>query len=152
MDKEPIEVKADSRAGKLRRIAPLCILVLAAALVPGQATAGHPRTYVTHDCQHVKIRPHRILFACADGGFYVNHLHWRSWHRRRAIGHGVFHQNDCRPDCAGGSFHKRHGRLVLRYRQWCPKIHKFVFKRAKIRYHRPLLGQRRETFHLSCPF
>ena len=57
----------------------LCLLAAAVlvTLLPEQ-TIARPRTYVTHDCQSVKARPKAILFACADGGYYVKRLRWRS--------------------------------------------------------------------------
>ena len=109
-------------------------------------------TYVTHNCSNVKVRPRSILFACGDGNYYVKRLRWRSWHVGRAVGRGVFHMNDCAPDCARGEFHKRKGRLLLRRRLWCPEIDKFVFKRAKVRYRRPWQGKRKSSFRLFCPF
>jgi hypothetical protein len=135
----------------MRRTAALSLLFLGVGLVPPSAEAK-PITYVTHDCQHVKVKPRAILFACGDGNFYVKRLHWRAWHLRRAVAHGVYHFNDCKPDCARGTFHKRRGRLVLRRRLWCPDIDKFVFRRAKVRYKRPWNGKRRFSFRLFCPF
>src|SRR5205085_6486592 len=62
--------------------------------------AGHrseTQTSVIHDCIHARIEPRGIIFACADLGFYSDHLHWRKWHKFRAVGEGEFHGNDCRP-------------------------------------------------------
>jgi hypothetical protein len=97
------------------------------------------------------MEPEHIMFACGDGNFYVNHLHWNSWQRLRATARGVFHFNDCTPDCADGTFHTRRGTLVLRYRLWCPKVGRYVFRRAKVTYDRPWRGMRRESFRLFCP-
>ncbi|HET7481449.1 MAG TPA: hypothetical protein VFK89_01180 [Actinomycetota bacterium] len=125
--------------------------VLAALFVPVSAGGAEP-TYVTHDCVSTRMEPSQIMFACGDGGFYVKHLHWSSWYRMHAHGRGVFHLNDCDPSCAGGTFHSRRGTLSLRYRLWCPDVHRWVFKRAKIRYDRPFPGHRRkESFRLYCP-
>ena len=133
-----------------KRISMLAILPLALALAVPSAQAA-PVTYVTKDCVHVAVEPHYILFACADGNYYANHLQWALWDLKRARGHGVFHQNDCKPDCASGHFHKRRGTIHLRYRRWCPKIHKYVFKHAHVHYNRPLLGRSGESFAMFCP-
>jgi hypothetical protein len=128
----------------------LLVLALALALVPVSAAARQP-TYVTHDCSSAKTRPRQIMFACADGGYYVNHLKWRFWHKRKAVARGVYHANDCEPSCAEGTFHKRRGKLVLRARMWCKNIDAFVFRRAKVCYDRPLFGTRRARVRLFCP-
>jgi hypothetical protein len=97
------------------------------------------------------MRPRSIIFTCADGGFYAKRLEWRRWYRYRAVGHGVFHANDCTPSCAGGTFHKARGRIVLRGRMRCPDIHRFVFARATITYHGKLLGRHRVRRPMMCP-
>jgi hypothetical protein len=126
--------------------------VLATVLLMSVPSAGAgPVTYVTKDCIHVGIEPHSIVFACADGNFYANHLQWGFWGVRHARGHGVFHQNDCNPSCAQGHFRERRGKIRLRYRRWCPKIHKYVFRHATVRFRRPLLGRSEESFALYCP-
>lgn len=113
---------------------------------------GRSATYVTNDCQHVAQRPHVIVFACGDGNFYAKHLHWNAWHRKKAFGRGDFYYNDCDPDCADGHFHKVRGSLKLRFRRWCSKQHKFVFKHAYIHYNRPVGGRRRQNYGLACPY
>ncbi|HEY7875222.1 MAG TPA: hypothetical protein VIG64_08875 [Actinomycetota bacterium] len=122
--------------------------IVTLVLVP--AHAAEP-TYVTHDCYSVKQEPAKILFACGDGNYYVNHLHWDAWGVRRAEGTGVFHFNDCEPDCARGQFHKRSGTLVLRYRKRCRDIEKNVFRQARITYERAWEGDRKTRFGLFCP-
>jgi hypothetical protein len=116
--------------------------------VPGFASET---TYVTHDCLHTRMEPQHIMFACADGGYYVNHLHWRAWGVLKAVARGVYHMNDCRPSCAGGTFHTRRGKLVLRFRLWCPEVDRYVFRRAKVTYDRPWRGELRDSFRLYCP-
>ena len=113
---------------------------------------GSNKTYVSHNCTGMKIEPRRILFACGDGNFFVTKLNWGSWHKRRAVGHGKFHLNDCDPSCAEGEFHTRKGRLVLRGRMYCSDRDKYSFARTNIRYRKRLLGKKREGFELFCPF
>jgi hypothetical protein len=108
-------------------------------------------TYVTYDCAHTKMEPGRILFACGDGNFFSRHLSWARWHRSRAVGEGEFHQNDCHPDCAGGTFYVQGGRIVLHGRMWCSNVHRYVFAHARIRFDKPLLGRKRVHFGLACP-
>lgn len=128
------------------------LAVAALLLVPGVATA-RPPTYVTNrDCQHLRIRPHRILFACADHTYFVRGLEWSRWGPWRAVGTGVFHLNDCDPSCAEGTFHHRRGTLRLSERGACPDMAKHVFKRYRARYNRPLLGEDGEAGELPrCP-
>lgn len=126
-------------------------VVLTALLLPLAAVASAHATYVSPDCRHLQVRPSQILFACADGGFYVDQLIWDSWHLGRARGHGVFHQNDCRPDCAHGTFHERSGRLVLHKRTWCSGLHKYVYKHARAIFDAPMLGRSGESFRLLLP-
>jgi hypothetical protein len=131
-------------------------MLLALAVVPVLIIAPLPasaasRTFVTYDCAHVKVEPRQILFACGDGAFYSDHLHWRTWHRLRAVGEGEFHQNDCRPSCAQGTFHERDAKIVLHGRKYCADVDAHVFAHARIHYDRPLLGNRRVHFGLACP-
>ena len=126
------------------------LLAVAFSLLPEWAGAGSV-TYVTHDCLHVKREPAKIMFACADGGYYVDHLRWGYWYPKKARARGIFHFNDCDPTCAGGTFHTRRGTLRLRYRLWCPDIHKYVFRHAWATYDRPWDGRSGEDFKLYCP-
>jgi hypothetical protein len=124
------------------------------AAIDGPAGERHDaqkKTYVSHNCTGMKIKPRRILFACGGDNFYAKKLRWRSWHKHRAVGRGKFHKNDCDPSCAEGSFHARKGRLVLRGRMYCEEKDKHSYARARIRYRKPLLGKKRERFKLFCP-
>jgi len=121
-------------------------------VAPGVAVA-RPRTYVTApDCQHLRIRPHSILFTCADHTYFVRRLEWSHWGPWKAIGTGVFHRNDCNPSCAEGTFHHRRGTLRLSDRGSCPDMGKHVFKWSRAHYNRPLLGEDGEAGALPlCP-
>lgn len=133
-------------------IVALSVVVLLTSVQVSPAIA-RPRTYVTHSCTDVKVRPRRIVFTCADGNLYMTSLRWRRWnHSRQAVGRGVFNFNDCEPSCADGTFHKRKGtRVALSRRRWCPGIDKFVFKRARLRFKRPVNGRKRMRRQLFCP-
>jgi hypothetical protein len=133
-------------------------LLVAVLLVSGsQAPSLAPprdrgRTYVTNNCLRVRTEPRSILFACGDGGYYVDHLTWSRWHTWRAAGFGLFHANDCRPSCAEATFHTAWGHLRLRLRVPCDRPDVSVFDRARVRYRGTLLGRPSVSFgHLGCP-
>ena len=106
---------------------------------------------MTNDCRHLRIKPRSIIFACGEGNFYVDQLQWRNRGARRAAARGVFHFNDCAPNCAKGRFHKRRGSLVISERRWCSGARKFVFRRAKVTYARSWRGRRQFSIRLTCP-
>jgi hypothetical protein len=133
------------------RIAVAGGLILLCALAPSPAAQASQRTAVTHNCLHVAVKPRKIIFACGDGNYWVNQLDWQRWRLARGVGRGVFHQNDCLPSCAEGSFHSAEGKLVLEDRLWCSDIGRYVFRRAHVRYEGTLLGRRRTSFRLFCP-
>jgi hypothetical protein len=136
----------------MRRVALVALLlaVLWAAPPPGVA-AVRGRTHVVNNCRGAKVRPRYILFACGDGAFYMRQGTWRKWRRWRAVGHGIFHQNDCRPSCAEGTFHTEPGKIVLKHRIKCPGVHRYVFTRARIWYRGRLVGRHRTSADLICP-
>ncbi len=115
------------------------------------SVAGHKTTYVTNDCRHVKARPQKIVFACADFNFYVTNLPWWFWGLNWAAGQGRFHQNDCKPNCAAGTFHQRNGKLLLTEPRLCSGINKWVFTKVRIHYNRPLVGRHGAALTLGCP-
>ena len=124
---------------------------MATFVAPATAVAATHVTYTSPDCIHLHVRPTKIVFACGDGNFYASHLTWDRWRVWKAVGEGLFHLNDCRPDCAGGTFHNRRGRIVLRRRIRCTGLHEHVFGRASVTYQRPLLGRTHESFRLLLP-
>jgi hypothetical protein len=126
----------------------VCMLLLVGTT--SGATAGGS-TSVSGDCLHTSIRPSSIILACADANWYVKRLRWRSWDVDRAAGSGVFHFNDCVPNCSAGTFHIRHGRIALTGRRWCRQAHVWVFTRAAIVYDRAWQGHVHLTAWLACP-
>jgi len=74
-------------------------LLLVAAALSGHGTVwkGCERTPAT--------RPARVVVACADANFYVDHLVWTSWKASTATAIGTGHANDCKPYCSAGHFH-----------------------------------------------
>ena len=51
------------------------------------------------------LEPTEIPLACADYNLRLTELTWSSWTAASANGNGTLMQNDCTPDCAGGTFH-----------------------------------------------
>ena len=135
----------------MRRISLVVLVALAPLLAPALSSAAAHVTYVSPDCQRLHVRPESILFACGDGNYYASHLTWDRWEVKRAVGEGLFHQDDCRPNCADGTFHNRRGRIVLHGRVPCPGLHEKMFRRASVTYRRPLLGRSETSFRLLPP-
>jgi hypothetical protein len=135
----------------MRKLSVILMATVVAAMVPMAASAG-TATYVTYNCKATKMQPKSILVACADANYRVNHLDWSSWGVKQAVGRGVFHFNDCDPDCAGGTFHSRAGSLTLSKRLWCPDIERYVFKHGTAVYDKPWQGKTTYQLYLSCPF
>jgi len=127
-----------------------CVTALLVGASGSVAQAGAV-TYVTYNCYHVRTAPRSIMFACADAGFYVKRLDWARWGVRTASADGVFHQNDCDPNCAAGTFRSRRGTITLSGRLWCPSIKEHVFKRVRAVYRHPLNGQAGYSGQLFCP-
>ena len=124
----------------------LTALVATAALttgvLPAQAAgsdspagfAAKP-TRAVANCTHLAVKPRRVVVTCADGGIYVVFRHYRSWTHTAATGRGVYWINDCKPSCAGGTFH--HHRAHLRLARVVKTRHGPVFSRLHVRYTTP---------------
>ena len=50
------------------------------------------------------FEPSGIILACGDANARLIGLTWSSWTSNTAAGAGSYTQNNCRPDCAGGTF------------------------------------------------
>jgi hypothetical protein len=135
----------------MRKLGGLVVIAFCLSIVAVPAVATSTTTYVTYNCKAVKKEPAKIVFACADYGYYVDHLTWSSWSTTKAVGRGVFHMNDCKPNCASGHFHSRKGTLVLQKTMTCPKIHKTVFKHAEATYDKAWNGKKKQSSPLFCP-
>jgi hypothetical protein len=78
------------------------------------AAVGPAARHVTeHLCDTYDYRPGQITVACGDGNAQVVHLRWPEWTTARAVGVGTWRQNDCKPNCAAGTFHDYPVRLAL---------------------------------------
>lgn len=125
------------------------------------ASVAEGTTRVTHSCDDAKREPRRILLECYfDGGpdsgdetsrnDWVNRLEWKMWGARKAVGHGIFHRNDCDPTCADGTVRRQRGKLVLRARRSCEDYRR-LFKKARAEYGKEFLGKDRRFYRLGCP-
>jgi len=112
---------------------------LAAAELPAQAAgtdspAGQVAkpTRVVASCSHLAVKPRRVVVTCADGNIYVVFRHYATWTHTAARGRGVYWINDCKPSCAGGTFH--HYRAHLRLARVVKTRRGAVFSRLHVRY------------------
>ena len=126
-------------------------LALAAAFAAGPAVARQdslPKLATQLPEDEMQVRPPVISYTGDGTGFLGGRhssppgnldrggIHWLSWTQRSAFGRGFAWVNDCRPDCAGGSFSKhratvratrpRHGhftRMTIAYRWNGRRLH-----------------------------
>ncbi len=93
----------------------LCALAGSASagrLAPASRGAASGRVYIAAEgCRGHRFMPRKVILACADGNLYVTGLGYSSYGGGQAKAKGVFHLNDCRPNCAGGRFHTRGGTI-----------------------------------------
>jgi hypothetical protein len=70
--------------------------------------------YAPHDCTTPKIEPKRIVLACGDANAYVGKVKWSEWGGEKAKGEGWLYLNDCKPNCADGTFHSYGAKVKLK--------------------------------------
>ena len=58
----------------------------------------------TWDCEYPEVKPAAITITCADGGQYIDDITWNTWGQSGARGIGMYHANECDPNCAEGDF------------------------------------------------
>ncbi len=61
-----------------------------------------PEKVLTWDCETTEFKPETLMIMCADGGIYIEKIHWDSWSQEGATGRGIFSENLCDPSCAEG--------------------------------------------------
>jgi hypothetical protein len=64
------------------------------------------------------VRPSSLSFG-GDGSFYLTELIWSSWRPATASAFGTAHQNDCKPFCAKGHFHRYRVKVLLSRPRTC---------------------------------
>ena len=93
---------------------PAGLLLAAATAVACQSSAPHQAhvgdratsqtTYVAQYGVSAHAYKPRRLNPSVDGSLYVRGMQWTVWDDRRAVGEGIAHVNDCKPDCADGHY------------------------------------------------
>lgn len=80
-------------------------------------TTTRPLPGVDANCLETKgtsTKPASIVIACgADGTVLFQDLSWTSWTEHAATGTGQLWENDCLPDCAGGTYLKYEASVTL---------------------------------------
>ena len=85
-----------------------------ASWVQGTAAVPQPRTYVaSNGCSGHSYRPATITIACATGQFYASNLRYSSYGGATATAAGQLHLDNCKPDCARGTFQAYQGEVRL---------------------------------------
>jgi hypothetical protein len=60
-----------------------------------------------YDCDFKgQVRPATEVLTCAAAGMVLQGMRWASWTPRFASADGTLRENDCKPDCAQGHFHR----------------------------------------------
>lgn len=93
-----------------RRPAAAALAVVATALpvaVLTPAASAEPTTRVISSCTNVRHEPSHYIFFCADGGAGLKHATYKRWGETSARGSATYFFNDCKPSCAGGTFHEK---------------------------------------------
>jgi hypothetical protein len=81
-----------------------------------RVTPPPPKVYAPDCTGRPHFKPRSIIVACGDGNLSLLRLSWSEWTSRVATGVGVYHWNDCIPQCYRGHFHSRAGAQVTLYR------------------------------------
>jgi len=97
----------------------IALLLLVPLAAVATASGAGPGTTLVGDCVHPQVKPHKVVFTCADGTFYATGLRWTHWGSRRARASGTAHVNDCKPSCAQGHFKRYAIRLTASHRHGC---------------------------------
>ncbi|MDO8185528.1 hypothetical protein Q5424_16920 [Conexibacter sp. JD483] len=126
------------------------VALLLAAAAP--SLAALPRA-LTQERPAFAVRPAQISYTGdgtgilggrRSGGDRFGRIAWSAWTQRSAQGRGQVWLNDCRPDCAGGSFSPRPVRIVLSQ----PRAGKFRLLTIRYRYRgKPVLDRRSVEHH-----
>ena len=112
------------------------LAVFAAAVMAGGAlsatdASAAQHTRVISSCTHARYVPTHYIFFCADGGAGLRNAAYTSWTKTDAHGHGTYFWNDCKPSCAGGTFHHANAMFRL-YRVRDSKLHGPLFTRIEV--------------------
>ena len=98
----------------------LAVAVAVVALAVALPAAATPTRGLPDCLGKPQVRPHEVVFACADDGFGADHLTWVTWGGARAVGLGSAYANDCKPTCVAGHVHRYPAVLIVSGTQKCP--------------------------------
>jgi hypothetical protein len=77
------------------------------------ATGAGNRTVVIDCMNKPQVWPSSFVLTCADANDALSGLTWTTWTPARATATGTEQVNDCRPNCAEGTFHSYPVQAVL---------------------------------------
>jgi hypothetical protein len=115
-----------------RLLARAAVVVAAVVMGASAVTSGAAlaRTY-SPDCRSIPhYKPSGITIFCADGGMYAHHITWTQWGKTATGRSSRAWANDCKPGCAGGTFHRYTVRLQLFGRRTCRNVTIFTHMRV----------------------
>jgi hypothetical protein len=115
-------------ARRLAAVVLVATLTGAATTAPAQASQ---RTHAVAHCTDVSIKPAHYIFTCADGGIGLRKATYTKWGTSAARGSATYFYNDCKPSCAGGTFHFRKATFRL-YRVVETKKYGPLFTRVEV--------------------
>jgi len=107
--------KSAPRSTYLRAVATLqLVLIMLTAMVTLAAPVeASTRPQVVNNCHHVAVRPHSSYSCVQWDDILVNHIEWKSWGSKTAVGYGIGHFNTCKPYCAAGNYQVFRVKLTL---------------------------------------
>jgi hypothetical protein len=93
----------------------LILALLLALLGASAASAAKPKPIFWKNYgKPVAIEPARVDIDYGTGFAWVSGLtEWEDWGTVSATARGVFHLNDCRPNCAAGHYRSHSARVTL---------------------------------------
>jgi hypothetical protein len=118
------------------------------------ASAAGERVLLLYNCERGRFKPRRVIITCADENFRVRGITWSSWTTTAARGRGTALVNDCKPNCASGTFKSYPVRLrAFRPRETGGCVPNSLFTRLGWRFPKgkPAGFDREGTARLVCP-
>lgn len=99
---------------RMRKLLLIAACLLALPVSAGASASGATPVYIAGQCTNHELMPHAVTLACADDNLYVTRLEYQHYGHKTTTASGLFHANDCTPNCAAGHFHTYHGTIVFR--------------------------------------
>jgi hypothetical protein len=98
-----------------------------------QKVSAKDRVYFPSKCYNANQKPKRVVVSCADANFQLKSLRWHGWNKKKAKAQGKALVNDCRPDCARGTFHTIPARARVSKPYFCREERRYLYRRLKVR-------------------